>query len=52
MNRMDEMFASVKKRHLTFNMLQCRVGQISVAHLAILRLSSVLARLHGTLLIP
>ncbi|EFK91659.1 hypothetical protein AD44_0816 [Escherichia coli 3-373-03_S4_C3] len=29
-----------------------RADQISVAHLAILRLSSVLARLHGTLLIP
>ena len=36
------------------NSIYCinNVGQISVAHLAILRLSSVLARLHSTLLIP
>ncbi|ENB68919.1 hypothetical protein ECP02989426_5254 [Escherichia coli P0298942.6] len=39
-------------KHLYSICCNDRAGQISVAHLAILRLSSVLARLHSPLLIP
>ncbi|MEB6942363.1 hypothetical protein NA892_14100, partial [Escherichia coli] len=43
---------TVSTKHLYSICCNDRAGQISVAHLAILRLSSVLARLHSTLLIP